>query len=35
MIVLIIEMVKAHMNFMTLQSDSDRSKHHKNLMYIL
>ena len=35
MIVLIIEMIKLNMTQMSIISDSEKTKHHKNLMYIL
>lgn len=35
MIVLDIEMIKLNMNQMSLISDSEKTKHHKSLMYIL
>ncbi len=35
MIVLIVELTKSCMNFLSVQNDSDKTKHHKNLMYLL
>lgn len=34
-IVLVVELIKLDMVQMSLQTDSDKSKHQKNLMYIL
>ena len=34
-VVLIIELIKLNINQMSLQSDSEKSKHHKSMMYIL
>lgn len=34
-VVLIIELIKLTINQMSLQSDSEKSKHHKSMMYIL
>ena len=35
MIVLVVELIKSSMNSLSLHNDSDKTKHHKNLMYIL
>ncbi len=35
MIVLMIEIVKGSMNALSIANDSDKTKHHKNLMYLL
>jgi len=35
MIVLVIEMVKGQMNALSIVNDSDKTKHHKNLMFLL
>jgi DNA polymerase family B len=35
MIVLVVELIKSCMNALSIHNDSDKTKHHKNLMYIL
>ena len=35
MIVLVVELIKSCMNSLSVHNDSDKTKHHKNLMYIL
>ena len=35
MIVLVVELIKSCMNSLSIHNDSDKTKHHKNLMYIL
>lgn len=35
MIVLVVELIKSSMNSLSIHNDSDKTKHHKNLMYIL
>ena len=35
LVVLIVELIKSCMNSLSIYNDSDKTKHHKNLMYIL